>query len=62
MTCDPTATGTRLRYHQSGCDDSPRWRRFYRLTPEGKKMLAAQRDHWREFVDAIARITGAEHA
>ena len=31
VTCDPTPAGTRLRYHQSGCDDSPRWRRFYRL-------------------------------
>ncbi len=39
-----------------------RRRRFYRLTAEGKRVLAAQRDHWREFVGAIARITGAEHA
>jgi transcriptional regulator len=39
-----------------------RRRRFYRLTNEGKRTLAAQRDHWREFVRAIARITGAEHA
>lgn len=39
-----------------------RRRRFYRLTPEGKRMLSAQRDHWRQFVDAIARITGLEHA
>ena len=39
-----------------------RRRRFYRLTPDGRRMLAAQRDNWREFVDAIARITGAEHA
>jgi transcriptional regulator len=39
-----------------------RRRRFYRLTAEGKRMLAAQRDHWREFVHAIARITGVEHA
>ena len=39
-----------------------RRRRFYRITPDGKRMLAAQRDHWREFVEAIARITGAEHA
>src|SRR5688572_144101 len=23
-----------------------RRRRFYRLTPEGRKVLAAQRDHW----------------
>ena len=39
-----------------------RRRRFYRLTPEGKKVLAAQRHTWREFVAAINRITGAEHA
>jgi transcriptional regulator len=39
-----------------------RRRRFYRLTPEGRRMLVAQRDHWRSFVDAIARITEAEHA
>lgn len=39
-----------------------RRRRFYRLTPEGKRMLAAQRDHWRRFVEAIARITEPEHA
>jgi PadR family transcriptional regulator PadR len=39
-----------------------RRRRFYRLTPDGKHMLAAQRDHWRQFVDAIARITEPEHA
>jgi transcriptional regulator len=39
-----------------------RRRRFYRLTREGRKMLAAQRDTWREFVEAINRITGAENA
>jgi PadR family transcriptional regulator, regulatory protein PadR len=39
-----------------------RRRRYYRLTPEGKKVLAAQRDSWREFVEAINRITGMEHA
>ena len=39
-----------------------RRRRFYRLTPEGKRVLAAQRDHWRQFVDAIAQITEPEHA
>ena len=39
-----------------------RRRRFYRLTREGRKVLAAQRDHWREFVQAVARITGVEHA
>lgn len=39
-----------------------RRRRVYRLRPEGKQVLAAQRDHWREFADAIARITRPEHA
>jgi PadR family transcriptional regulator PadR len=39
-----------------------RRRRFYRLTPDGKRMLAAQRDHWSDFVDAVAQITGPEHA
>src|SRR5213083_306462 len=39
-----------------------RRRRFYRLTPAGKKILAAQRDGWREFVEAIGRITGIQYA
>jgi transcriptional regulator len=39
-----------------------RRRRYYRLTAEGKKVLAAQRNSWREFVAAINRITGIEHA
>jgi PadR family transcriptional regulator, regulatory protein PadR len=39
-----------------------RRRRYYRLTPEGKKVLAAQRSSWRAFVEAVNRITGIEHA
>ena len=39
-----------------------RRRRYYRLTPAGKKVLAAQRDGWVEFVEAISRITGIQHA
>ena len=39
-----------------------RRRRYYRLTAEGKKVLAAQRTGWREFVEAINRITGMDHA
>jgi PadR family transcriptional regulator, regulatory protein PadR len=39
-----------------------RRRRYYRLTAEGKKVLKAQRNSWREFVEAISRITGIEHA
>src|SRR6186997_2107351 len=39
-----------------------RRRRYYRLTGEGKKILAAQRNSWLEFVQAINRITGIGHA
>ena len=39
-----------------------RRRRFYRLTPGGRKTLASQRDTWREFVAAVGRVTGTEHA
>lgn len=39
-----------------------RRRRYYRLTPAGKKVLAKQRDGWVEFVEAISRITGIQHA
>ena len=39
-----------------------RRRRYYKLTTAGKKMLQAQRSSWRDFVDAIRRITEAEHA
>ena len=39
-----------------------RRRRFYRLTAEGKRVLAAQRNTWREFVEAVRLITGMEHA
>jgi PadR family transcriptional regulator PadR len=39
-----------------------RRRRYYRLTRAGKKILAAQRDGWREFVEAVGRITGIEYA
>ncbi len=38
-----------------------RRRRYYRLTPEGRKVLAAQRSSWLEFVAAINRITGIEN-
>ena len=39
-----------------------RRRRYYRLTPAGKKMLAQQRDGWVEFVEAMSLITGIQHA
>lgn len=39
-----------------------RRRRYYRLTAEGRKVLAAQRNSWREFVEAMNRVTGIEPA
>src|SRR5881394_994173 len=39
-----------------------RRRRYYRLTPQGRKILAAQRQGWQQFVEAIRRITGIEYA
>ena len=39
-----------------------RRRRYYRLTPLGSKILAAQKRGWATFVEAIQRVTGAEHA
>lgn len=38
-----------------------RRRRFYRLTLPGKKVLAAQRETWRLFVESVARITEPDH-
>ena len=39
-----------------------RRRRYYRLTPQGRKVLASQRRGWQVFVEAINRITEIEHA
>ncbi len=39
-----------------------RRRRFYRLTPAGRKVLPAQQHAWLAFVDAIQRITSCDHA
>lgn len=39
-----------------------RRRRYYRLTSDGEKVLTAQRRGWKAFVEAVNRITEAEHA
>ena len=39
-----------------------RRRRYYKLTRDGKKVLAAQRTIWESFVAAINRVTGPENA
>ena len=39
-----------------------RRRRYYRLTPQGRRVLASQLRGWREFAAGINRITEAENA
>jgi PadR family transcriptional regulator PadR len=39
-----------------------RRRRFYKVTAEGRVVLAQQRKMWSAFVEAVRRVTGAEHA
>ena len=39
-----------------------RRRRYYRLTTEGRRVLAAKRLKWQEFAGAVGRIAGVEHA
>ena len=39
-----------------------RRRRFYRLTPEGRKTLDAQRKSWRAFFAALNRVARIRHA
>ena len=39
-----------------------RRRRFYSLTPEGRRALARQRETWKTFVDAMRLITDHSHA
>ena len=37
-------------------------RRYYRLTPEGRRVLAARRKIWREFIAAVQQAAGVEYA
>ncbi len=39
-----------------------RRRRVYKLTSEGRRVLADQRRTWEAFMDAVRRVTGVEHA
>jgi len=39
-----------------------RRRRYYSLTAEGRKVLASKQKSWKDFVAAIGRVTGIEHA
>jgi PadR family transcriptional regulator PadR len=37
-----------------------RRRRYYRLTPDGRKALREQRTIWQEFMDAVTRVTSPD--
>jgi transcriptional regulator len=39
-----------------------RRRRYYRLTPAGRKVLAKQRRVWKTFVLALDRVAGIQHS
>jgi len=39
-----------------------RRRRFYKVTSEGRRVLAQQRKMWAAFVEAVRRVTGEGHA
>ena len=39
-----------------------RRRRYYRLTAEGRRVLRSKEQSWKNFVAAIGRVTGIEHA
>jgi PadR family transcriptional regulator PadR len=39
-----------------------RRRRFYKVTAEGRRVLARQRQTWDTFVEAVRRVTGDEPA
>src|SRR5687768_5021398 len=39
-----------------------RRRRFYAVTAEGRRVLAAQLKTWEAFVEAVRLVTGGEHA
>jgi transcriptional regulator len=44
-----------------GTSENNRKAKYYRLTPEGKKQLAAQTSRWDELVRAIGRILNPAH-
>jgi len=38
-----------------------RRRRYYDLTPEGRRALAAKQQSWKDFVAVVSRVIGIEH-
>ena len=39
-----------------------RRRRYYKITPEGREVLAAQRKEWRQFFELIRDLAGVSYA
>jgi transcriptional regulator len=39
-----------------------RRRRFYKLTPQGRKILIAQRENWKDFMLGVQRAAGIQYA
>ena len=39
-----------------------RRRRYYSITPKGRRVLERQRETWKRFVGAMSMITGVSHA
>jgi transcriptional regulator len=39
-----------------------RRRKYYKLTAEGRRVLARQRQTWASFVESVRLVTGSEHA
>lgn len=57
------------RLEKEGCIEG-RWvekagqrrRRYYALTPPGRKILRSKQKSWKDFVAIISQVTGIEHA
>jgi transcriptional regulator len=39
-----------------------RRKRYYRITAEGRRVLATHRTRWEEFIHALSRVAGIRHA
>jgi len=39
-----------------------RRKRYYKITAEGRRVLASQRSKWEDFIHALARVAGLRHA
>jgi uncharacterized protein YndB with AHSA1/START domain len=49
VTCSMDGPACRLRVRQSGCDDSPRWRRYYEVIGGGWQASLAALKHYLEY-------------